>query len=82
MPIRCSIEGYRIPGDGPKGLERGDDISPRPWLEPQRILADTMALEGVKVSPKVDLFSLVHADKGVNMGPRDDTCTFPWTPTW
>ena len=30
-----------------------------------------MALEGVKVSPKVDLFSLVPADEGVNMGLRD-----------
>ena len=36
------------------------------------MLADAMALERVKVSPKVDLFLLAPADKGVNMGPRDE----------
>ena len=31
-----------------------------------------MALERVKVSPKVDLFSLAPADEGVNVGLRDE----------
>ena len=31
-----------------------------------------MALEGVKVSPKVDLLSLAPTDEGVNVGPRDE----------
>ena len=30
-----------------------------------------MALEGVKVSPKVDLFSPAPTDEGVNVGLRD-----------
>ena len=33
-------------------------------------VVDTMALEGVKVSPKVDLFSLAPADEGVKCGPE------------
>ena len=55
---------------------RGDGISPRPWLELERMLAQmvtgAMALEGVKVSPKVDFFSLAPADEGVQVGPRDE----------
>ena len=31
---------------------------------------DAMALERVKVSPKVDLLSLAPIDKGVNVGLR------------
>ena len=54
---------------------RGDGISPRPWLDLERMLVQmgtgTMALEEVKVSPKVDFFSLAPADEGVNVGPRD-----------
>ena len=33
---------------------------------------DAMASEGVKVSPKVDLFSMAPTDEGVNVGPRDE----------
>ena len=33
---------------------------------------DVMALERVKVSPKVDLLSLAPTDEGVNMGLRDE----------
>ena len=35
-------------------------------------LADAMALERVKVSPKVDLFSLTPTDEEVNVGLRDE----------
>ena len=31
---------------------------------------DAVALERVKVSPKVDLFLLAPADEGVNVGPK------------
>ena len=31
-----------------------------------------MALERVKVSPKVDLFLLAPTDEGMNVGPRDE----------
>ena len=33
---------------------------------------DAVALEGVKVSPKVDFFLLAPTDEGVNVGPRDE----------
>ena len=54
---------------------KGDGISPRSWLKLESILAwmgaGAMALEGVKVSPKVDFFSLTPTDEGVNVGLRD-----------
>ena len=44
---------------------------PGMWPEPWKVLAYAMVLEGVKVSPKVDLFSLAPVDKGVKVGLRD-----------
>ena len=35
------------------------------------VLAYAAVLEGVKVSPKVDLLLLAPADEGVKVGPRD-----------
>ena len=54
------------------GLERDGDVSPRPWLEPWRVLAYAAVLEGVKVSPKVDLLLLAPAEEGVKVGLRDE----------